>query len=287
MVSCGTHAFDFRQILAYGAFHTSVISISYTETDRSHSVLCLNRTNFAVWLAGVNLRVWARVELSINSPLNRRGFPQVATGRHSLVRSVTLGLLVAFTILCWFGASPFASARGEPAASVALLLPSKGDPRWQRAATTFENRLLQVDPNVNVAVFIAQGAESNQVRQARQAIKDGAKVLVVAPVNPAKAGSIVALSQPKKVVVIALDAPIEAKRLNLFVGFDPPTVGGLQGKYIISHAPNGARIVLLNGPANDLVAIGQDQGFDKVVESRLKFHQLQVAGTYWAQSWST
>lgn len=219
----------------------------------------------------------------------RRGTSQLSAGGHSFVRFAAVGFLATVSVLYAWGPSVFASAAAnEPAASVALLLPSRGDPRWQQAAMVFENRLRQLDPNVNVAAFIAQGAESNQMQQAKQAIKDGANVLVVAPVNPGKAGKIVALSRPKKVAVIALDAPVEAKNLSLFVGFDPAAVGVLQGRYINSHARQGSRLVVLNGPANDQVAVGQYQGFDKTLKRRLRSHQLQLAGKpYWTPFWSS
>jgi D-xylose transport system substrate-binding protein len=179
-------------------------------------------------------------------------------------------------------------ARSDSTAGpVSLLLPNKANPRWRQDADAFTARLGQLAPTTLPVVLNARNSETTQVQQARTALSNGAKVLVVSPVSPDSAGQIVALAYRRHVPVIAYDLPIEARHLNLFVGFDPQAVGRLQGSFVARHASPRARLVYINGPADDEVATAQYQGYSRVLQSKLRTRRLTVAESYWTASWSS
>lgn len=171
--------------------------------------------------------------------------------------------------------------------AVGLLLPDNSNLRWSEAARFFVQRLDRRIPHAKWVVLNAQGSEATQIGQAETAIASGAKVLVVAPVDPVAAGSIVDKAHQKHVTVIAYDQPIEVPNVDLYAGFDPVAVGKLQGTFIAKHVVRNGRIVFINGPADDGVATAQAQGyFGDVLETQIKKHRFAEAGAYWAPAWS-
>ena len=68
--------------------------------------------------------------------------------------------------------------------TVALLLPEYVNPRWeQQDATAFVEKMAEIAPEVTVEVFNANNDTSVQQRQTEQALKQGASVLVVIPID--------------------------------------------------------------------------------------------------------
>ena len=67
---------------------------------------------------------------------------------------------------------------------VALLLPENVNPRWEtQDAAAFVRTMGELAPDVKVEVFNANNDTSTQQRQAEQALTQGAKVLVVIPID--------------------------------------------------------------------------------------------------------
>lgn len=205
-------------------------------------------------------------------------------------RAVSLALTLTLVLL---GASWWNIARAQTTAvtaggAVTLLVPDKTDPQWAKDASSFVSRLQSDLPDVKWVVLDAHGSEATQIQQAQTAIASGAKVLVVAPVNGESAGQIVPAAHKKHVAVIAYDSPIDARKLDLFVGFDPEAVGMLQGTFIAKHMPAHGRLVFINGPADNDVAEAEYKGsFGHVIKPKLDKRKFSLGGTYWTSSWSS
>src|SRR5579872_170319 len=150
-------------------------------------------------------------------------------------------------------ATPVSLSADSTALSVALLVPNGQDIRWQQDAQTFVQELRRRDAKAGWLVLNAHNSEAEQIQQAQEAVDGGARVLVVSPVDPDSAGAIVAYARSRGVRVIAYDRPIEARQLTLFIGFNPFTVGRLQGEYILSQVPSGY-LVQIDGPFDDDLA---------------------------------
>src|SRR5579862_2996177 len=83
------------------------------------------------------------------------------------------------------------AAGSAPAIQVAFLLPNGADPRWHQDALTFVNRLEANAPGATWIFVNAHNRTAVQLRQAKEAVDGGAKVLVVAPVSSDSAAQIV------------------------------------------------------------------------------------------------
>ena len=90
-----------------------------------------------------------------------------------------LGAGTAFLAL---GTASAGSALAED--MVAFLLPENVNPRWEsQDAKFFLESMAELAPDVKVEVFNANNDTATQQRQAEQALTQGAKVLVVIPID--------------------------------------------------------------------------------------------------------
>lgn len=140
---------------------------------------------------------------------------------------------------------------------VGVLLPNTSDPRWQHQdGPLLTSMITQQVPGVKVTVDNAGGSAATQLSQANADLGAGDCILVVSPVDPAGAATIVTQAMARKVPVIAYDQPIQSKDTSYVVAFDQVKVGELQGQYIVDHfrnyvAGSGGKTALINGDTSD------------------------------------
>ena len=134
-----------------------------------------------------------------------------------------------------------------PALRIALLLDSLKEERWHRDQDLFVERAKELGAEVSVKA--ANGDAALQEQQAKDVLAEGAKALVVVPVDTEKAAAIVALAAEKKVPVISYDRLIRNADIALYVSFDNVKVGRMQAEYLLNKAPKG-NYILIGGIAD-------------------------------------
>jgi D-xylose transport system substrate-binding protein len=87
----------------------------------------------------------------------------------------------------------------------------------------------------------------------------GAKVVVLDPVDSAAAAGLVELAQSQDVKVIAYDRPIPDKPADFYVSFDNEGIGYAIAKSLVEHlkkagVPDGAGVLEINGSPTDAAA---------------------------------
>jgi D-xylose transport system substrate-binding protein len=111
----------------------------------------------------------------------------------------------------------------------ALLPDTKTSVRWEQ----FDRPALQKafsNAHVPARVVNAQGDPQKQKTQADQCVSDGAKVLIIAPIDSASAAAIEKSAAKQGVRSIDYDRQVEGGVAVLYASFDGHTVGVLQGK---------------------------------------------------------
>ena len=146
-------------------------------------------------------------------------------------------LLGAMLVTAGCGGDSRAHHQQAPALRVALLLDSLKEERWHRDQDLFVERAKELGGEVSVKV--ANGDAALQEQQAKDGLAEGAKALVVVPVDTEKAGAIVALAAEKKVPVISYDRLIRNADIALYVSFDNVKVGRMQAEYLLNKRPEG------------------------------------------------
>lgn len=154
------------------------------------------------------------------------------------------------------------------AGTIALLLPdTTSSARYETEdKPDFIADVAKLDPNAKVNYENAQASSTTQQQQAQSAIANGAKVLVVDPVDSTAAATIVTEAQQAGVKVISYDRMITGAPVNYYVSFDNEKVGEMQGQYIADHTKKGGTIVMIDGAATDNNALQFKAGAHKILD---------------------
>jgi D-xylose transport system substrate-binding protein len=139
---------------------------------------------------------------------------------------------------------------------IALLLPESQTTRYEaKDRPLFEAKVKELCPTCEVIYSNAQQDQSRQQQQAEAALNNGAKVLVLDPVDGAAASTIVRLAESKNVPVISYDRLIQNANVDYYISFDNEKVGQLQGTSLVdklkSDGKSSGKIVMINGSPTD------------------------------------
>ena len=135
---------------------------------------------------------------------------------------------------------------------VALLLPENVNPRWeQQDAAAFVAKMASIAPEIKVEVFNANNDTSVQQRQAEQALTQGAKVLIVIPIDGESSAIIADTAAEEGVPTIAYDRMINSLNTTFWVQADLEGMGYDQAMHIINNTRDGDTLVMLKGSPTD------------------------------------
>src|SRR5919198_1464486 len=144
----------------------------------------------------------------------------------------------------------------QAAAKIALLLPESKTARYEsHDRPIFEAKVKSLCPQCEILYSNADQDASKQQNQAEAALTNGAKVLVLDPVDSASASGIVARAKQSKIPVISYDRLIVNADVDYYISFDNEKVGKLQGQALRDKLKemgkaNGS-IVMINGAPTD------------------------------------
>lgn len=164
--------------------------------------------------------------------------------------------LMSATMLMALGGAAFA----EEASTVAFLMPDQASTRYeQHDFPGFKAEMEKLCAKCTVVYQNANGDASLQQQQFNSVIAQGAKVVVLDPVDSAAAAGLVELAQSQDVKVIAYDRPIPDKPADFYVSFDNEGIGYAIAKSLVEHlkksgVPDGAGVLEINGSPTDAAA---------------------------------
>lgn len=134
-----------------------------------------------------------------------------------------------------------------------------------------------IDPSITVIANNAQGQSATQVSQTESALTNGAKVIVVSPLDDAAGAAISAKATAAKVPIVSYDGLLTGARADFYVSFDLEKVGRAQGQFLADRLPAGANVVMINGDQS--IAPGRDfkRGAHSVLDPLFKSGKLKLA----------
>src|SRR4051795_11039556 len=170
------------------------------------------------------------------------------------MQKVFRAILVAGGIAAVIAAGATASA-GKKSAGIqacGLMPDTKTSVRWEQ----FDKpALIKAFKNAGVPARVvnAQGDPQKQKTQADQCISDGAKVLIIAPIDSGSAAAIEKAAAQKGVKSIDYDRQVEGGAAVLYASFNGRTVGVFQGQGVANalKSKKGAVVAELNGGQED------------------------------------
>ncbi|WP_424988450.1 sugar ABC transporter substrate-binding protein [Microbulbifer sp. S227A] len=169
---------------------------------------------------------------------------------------------------------------------VALLLPENVNPRWeQQDAAAFVATMQEIAPDVKVEVYNANNDTSVQQRQAEQALTQGAKVLVVIPIDGESSAIIADTAAEEGVPTIAYDRMINSPNTKFWVQADMFATGAAQAQHVVDNTKPGDTLVLLKGSPTDPNAAVIHAGQVSVLQPLFDAGERVMGYENWTPGW--
>ena len=177
-----------------------------------------------------------------------------ASGKASAHRTGTASITIAFDMPCSTCASRF-EEQDKP---------------------DFIKSVRKLNPHVKVIANNAQGSDATQIAQIQDALANGAKVIVVSPLDLATGVAIVSKAAKYHVPVIAYDGLLQGAKIAFYVSFDNLKVGALQGQYLLAHLQSGATVAMINGDQTSTPGVQFKQGALSVLNPAFTSGRLKL-----------
>ena len=185
--------------------------------------------------------------------------------------AMAMGLAVGAAVLAVTIATA-AVTHKTAGSQVCFLLPdSKSSIRWEQFDRPSMAAALKA-AGVSSTIVNAQGDPQKQRSQADQCLANGAKVLIIAPIDSGSAAAIEKSAAAKGVKSIDYDRQVEGGVASVYVSFDNHTVGVLQGTGVVSGLKaNGMFskkpvVAELNGGQEDANSFLFKGGYDSILK---------------------
>ncbi len=154
---------------------------------------------------------------------------------------------------------------------IALLLPETKTTRYEaQDRPLFEAKVKALCSDCEIIYSNADQKADQQQNQADAALTNGAKVMVLDPVDSASAASIVSKAKAQNVPVISYDRLINNADIDYYISFDNVQVGKLQAQELVKKLKadrKSGSIVMINGAPTDNNAKLFKQGAHSVLDN--------------------
>lgn len=194
--------------------------------------------------------------------------------------------LLSALALTGCGASGVSRSSGA-SCNIALLLPDEVTVRWeQQDKPVFESTIKKIAPGCTFTSYNARGSAETQLNQAESAVANGAKVVVIAPIDYSTAGQIVQKVHDGGAKVISYASIINSPLVNYGVTTNIAKIGAQQAQSLVDHLADkgitSGNLVMLNGDPTDAFGRVYKRGALSVFD-KTKF---KIAASYDAVGWS-
>jgi D-xylose transport system substrate-binding protein len=153
---------------------------------------------------------------------------------------------------------------------IALLLPETKTTRYEaQDRPLFEAKVKALCSDCQIIYSNADQKADQQQNQADAALTNGAKVMVLDPVDSASAASIVSKAKAQNIPVISYDRLITGADIDYYISFDNEQVGKLQAESLVEKLKQDGEsgsLVMINGAPTDNNAKLFKQGAHSVLD---------------------
>jgi len=146
-------------------------------------------------------------------------------------------------------------------AKIAFLMPDEGSTRYEEHDRPgFVAELTKLCPGCTVLYQNADADASKQQQQFNSVISQGAKAIIIDPVDSSAAASLVKQAQSQGVKVIAYDRPIPSTKLDYYVSFNNEEIGKAIAQSLVQDlkkegvSPSAGGLLEVNGSPTDAAA---------------------------------
>ena len=181
-----------------------------------------------------------------------------------MIRSHTSHLLrtpAAATLALGLLGGTAASAAPLENTTVAFLMPDQGSTRYEEHDHPgFVAEMKKLCPTCKVLYQNADADAARQQQQFNSVVSQGAKAIVLDPVDSTAAASLLKQAQAQGIKVIAYDRPIPSTPADYYVSFNNEEIGKSIAKSLVDHlkatkvSPSDVGLLEVNGSPTDAAA---------------------------------
>ncbi len=153
------------------------------------------------------------------------------------------------------------AAMAATSGTVAFLMPDQASTRYeQHDFPGFKAEMSKLCPDCKVLYQNANADVATQQQQFNSVIAQGAKVIVLDPVDSTAAASLVHMAQGQGIKVIAYDRPVPSTPADYYVSFDNEGIGKAIAESLVQHlkesgvSPSKGGVLEVNGSPTDAAA---------------------------------
>ena len=187
---------------------------------------------------------------------------EAATTSRDCKNSTSKASIAAGLAMALFGAAAApAYATTVSNATVAFLMPDQASTRYeQHDHPGFAAEMKKLCESCKVLYLNADADASKQQQQFNSVISQGAKAIVLDPVDSAAAASLVKMAQGQGIKVIAYDRPIPSAKADFYVSFNNEGIGKAIAQSLVEHlkathvAAGDGGLLEINGSPTDAAA---------------------------------
>jgi D-xylose transport system substrate-binding protein len=201
--------------------------------------------------------------------------------------SIAVGVIAALAVMAVTAATAGTARKHASIQACGLMPDTKTSVRWEQFDKPYLQKAFKA-AGVAARVVNAQGDPQKQKTQADQCISDGAKVLIIAPIDSGSAAAIEKAASAKGVKSIDYDRQVEGGSAVLYASFNGHTVGVLQGTAVANalKAKKGAVVAQLNGGREDANSFLFKGGYDSVIDPLFKSGALKKGPDQFVPAWN-
>lgn len=166
---------------------------------------------------------------------------------------------------------------------IGILIHSYDNERWVKDKDYLVENLTRM--GAEVLLEVADNDQQKQIAQAQKMINDGAKVLIVVPIDQDAAGEIVEMAHEKDVKVIAYDRLINGCPLDYYVSTNSVNTGEIQAKYLLSLQPKG-NYALIGGSSIDNNSLRLFLGQMNVLQPLMETGDIKLVYSEFGEGWT-
>ncbi len=169
---------------------------------------------------------------------------------------------------------------------VAMLLPENVNARWEgQDAPFYVEAMAKLAPGIKVEVYNANNDTATQQKQAEQALTQGAKVLIVIPIDGEAAAIIADNAKESGVPAIAYDRMMQSENTAFWVQADMFATGAAQATHVVDRTKKGDTLVMLKGSPTDPNAAVIYAGQMSVLQSMYDSGERVLGYEDWTPGW--
>lgn len=166
------------------------------------------------------------------------------------------------------------TVQAQTSGTVAFLMPDQASTRYEEHDFPgFKAEMSKLCGDCKVIYQNANADVALQQQQFNSVIAQGAKVIVLDPVDSSAAASLVGLAQSQGVKVIAYDRPIPDRAADYYVSFDNEGIGRAIAQSLVDHlkskgvSTSKGGILQINGSPTDAAAGLIRDGIDSALDN--------------------